>query len=214
MAETASSELNLRELRILNALLHERSITRTAQLLSTTQPGIQQGAAASPRAQFADPLFVRNGHAMQPTAKALEISDQLRALLGAADSLRAAATAFDPAQSDRTLQPFADRRRDDPVPAAADCPGRRHRPEGWYPGDAAGFPAVRVEAGGRRSGFGAWRFSGRSSPPPPAAAVFRRLCDCRAQRPSKKFDPAVPHRLSLPSGIFSSRHQRPVTPRM
>jgi hypothetical protein len=40
MAETASSELNLRELRILNALLHERSITRTAQLLATTQPGI------------------------------------------------------------------------------------------------------------------------------------------------------------------------------
>jgi DNA-binding transcriptional LysR family regulator len=101
MAETASSELNLRELRILNALLHERSITRTAQLLATTQPGISK-VLRHLRAQFADPLFVRNGHAMQPTAKALEIADQLRALLGAADSLRAV-TAFDPAQSDRTF---------------------------------------------------------------------------------------------------------------
>ena len=102
MAEIASSELNLRELRILNALLHERSITRTAQLLATTQPGISK-VLRHLRAQFADPLFVRNGHAMQPTAKALEISDQLRALLGAADSLRASVTAFDPLQSDRTF---------------------------------------------------------------------------------------------------------------
>ena len=102
MAEIASSELNLRELRILNVLLHERSITRTAQLLATTQPGISK-VLRHLRAQFADPLFVRNGHAMQPTARALEIADQVRALLGSADSLRAAVTAFDPAHSDRTF---------------------------------------------------------------------------------------------------------------
>ena len=102
MAETASSELNLRELRILNALLHERSITRTAQLLATTQPGISK-VLRHLRAQFADPLFVRNGHAMQPTARALEIADRLRALLGAADNLRAAVTAFDPVRSDRAF---------------------------------------------------------------------------------------------------------------
>ena len=102
MAIQASSELNLRELRILNALLHERSITRTAQLMATTQPGVSK-VLRHLRLQFADPLFVRNGHAMQPTAKALEIADQLRALLGAADGLRASATAFDPVQSDRTF---------------------------------------------------------------------------------------------------------------
>ena len=102
MAKTASSELNLHELRILSALLHERSITRTAQLLTTTQPGISK-VLRHLRTQFADPLFVRNGHEMRPTAKALEISDQLRALLVAADNLRATVTAFDPAQSDRTF---------------------------------------------------------------------------------------------------------------
>jgi DNA-binding transcriptional LysR family regulator len=102
MVDIASSELNLRELRILHALLHERSITRTAELLATTQPGISK-VLRHLRAQFGDPLFVRNGHAMQPTAKALEIADQLRALLGVADSLRASATAFDPVRSDRTF---------------------------------------------------------------------------------------------------------------
>jgi DNA-binding transcriptional LysR family regulator len=40
---------------------------------------------------------------MQPTAKALEIADQLRTLLSVADSLRASATAFDPVRSDRTF---------------------------------------------------------------------------------------------------------------
>ena len=102
MAENASSELNLRELRILNALLRERSITRTAQLLATTQPGISK-VLRHLRTQFADPLFVRNGHAMQPTTRALDIADQLRTLLAAADGLRASVTAFDPLQSDRTF---------------------------------------------------------------------------------------------------------------
>jgi DNA-binding transcriptional LysR family regulator len=102
MANVASSELNLRELRILHALLHERSITRTAELLATTQPGISK-VLRHLRAQFGDPLFVRNGHAMQPTAKALEIADQVRTLLGVADSLRASATVFDPVRSDRTF---------------------------------------------------------------------------------------------------------------
>jgi DNA-binding transcriptional LysR family regulator len=102
MADIASSELNLRELRILHALLHERSITRTAELLATTQPGISK-VLRHLRAQFGDPLFVRNGHAMQPTARALEIADQVRTLLGVADSLRTSAAVFDPIRSDRTF---------------------------------------------------------------------------------------------------------------
>jgi DNA-binding transcriptional LysR family regulator len=102
MADVASSELNLRELRILHALLRERSITRTAELLATTQPGISK-VLRHLRAQFGDPLFVRNGHAMQPTAKALEIADQVRMLLGVADGLRASAAVFDPVRSDRTF---------------------------------------------------------------------------------------------------------------
>jgi DNA-binding transcriptional LysR family regulator len=100
MDQKAYSELSLRELRVLNALLALRSITRTAEAMETTQPAISK-MLAHLRVQFSDPLFVRNGQAMQPTAKALDIADRLRVLLAAADGLRSAATEFDPASSDR-----------------------------------------------------------------------------------------------------------------
>ena len=100
MDQEAYSELSLRELRVLHALLQQRSITRTAEAMETTQPAVSK-ILRRLRAQFSDPLFVRNGQAMQPTAKALDIADRLRGLLAAADGLRFAATEFDPASSDR-----------------------------------------------------------------------------------------------------------------
>ncbi|MGZ5872906.1 MAG: LysR family transcriptional regulator [Bradyrhizobium sp.] len=100
MDQEAYSELSLRELRVLHAVLQQRSITRTAQAMETTQPAISKMLRRL-RAQFSDPLFVRNGQAMQPTAKALDIADRLRVLLAAADGLRSAATEFDPASTDR-----------------------------------------------------------------------------------------------------------------
>jgi DNA-binding transcriptional LysR family regulator len=96
----AYPELSLRELRVLDALLRERSITRTAEAMETTQPAISK-TLRNLRAQFSDPLFVRNGQAMQPTAKALDIADRLRVLLAAADGLRSAARGFDTATSGR-----------------------------------------------------------------------------------------------------------------
>jgi DNA-binding transcriptional LysR family regulator len=100
MDQEAYSELSLRELRVLYALLQQRSITRTAQAMETSQPSISKMLRRL-RAQFSDPLFVRNGQAMQPTAKALDIADRLRVLLAAADGLRAVASEFDSASSDR-----------------------------------------------------------------------------------------------------------------
>src|SRR5258706_4344343 len=100
MDQKAYSELSLRELRVLNALLQLRRIPRTARGMETTQPAVSK-MIRHLRVQFSDPLFVRNGQAMQPTAKALDIADRLRVLLAAADGLRSAATVFDPASSDR-----------------------------------------------------------------------------------------------------------------
>lgn len=100
MDNEAYSELSLRELRILHALLQQRSITRTAQAMETTQPSISK-VLRRLREQFSDPLFIRNGQAMQPTAKALDIADRLRILLAAADGLRSSAREFDPSDSDR-----------------------------------------------------------------------------------------------------------------
>jgi DNA-binding transcriptional LysR family regulator len=42
MDQEAYSELSLRELRVLYALLQQRSITRTAQAMETTQPAISK----------------------------------------------------------------------------------------------------------------------------------------------------------------------------
>src|ERR1700744_2171863 len=100
MSKKAYSNLDLRELRVLDVLLRECSITRTAQALETTQPAVSK-TLRHLREKFSDPLIVRNGHAMQPTAKALEMTAQLRALLDAADRLRADAVAFNPGTSDR-----------------------------------------------------------------------------------------------------------------
>ena len=100
MDHRAYPELSLRDLRVLNTLLQLRSITRTAEAMETTQPAISK-MLRHLRVQFSDPLFLRNGHAMEPTAKALDIADRLRVLLAAADGLRSAATEFDPASSDR-----------------------------------------------------------------------------------------------------------------
>ena len=100
MADATYPDLNLRELRLLQALLQQRSITRAAQTMETTQPQVSK-VLARLRRQFSDPLFVRQGQAMHPTPKALGLADRLRVLLAAADGLRTEGSAFDPASSPR-----------------------------------------------------------------------------------------------------------------
>jgi len=84
----------------LATLLRERSITRTAQLLGTTQPAISKTVARL-RRQFGDPLFVRQGHSMQPTTRALDLSHRLKTLFAAVDDLQAGGGAFEPQSSNR-----------------------------------------------------------------------------------------------------------------
>jgi DNA-binding transcriptional LysR family regulator len=100
MADSAFEQLSLRDLRILQVLLRECSITRAAEVLETTQPQISKRLAYL-RTQFGDQLLVRNGHAMQPTAKGLEMAPQLKSLLDTADSLQADTQMFVPTTSDR-----------------------------------------------------------------------------------------------------------------
>ena len=102
MNEWAPLELDLRELRLLDVLLRERSITKTARAIESTQPAVSK-TLRHLREQFGDPLFVRNGQAMQPTAKALSIAEQLHSLLQAADGLRSTAIGFDPRRSKRSF---------------------------------------------------------------------------------------------------------------
>jgi DNA-binding transcriptional LysR family regulator len=106
MTSWNDADLRLRDLRTLNVILKERNLTRAAQTLGTTQPSVSK-ILARLRAQFGDPLVIRNGnagdgHAMQLTPRAAEMADPLRNLLVASDGLCATAP-FNPRTSGRVF---------------------------------------------------------------------------------------------------------------
>jgi DNA-binding transcriptional LysR family regulator len=103
MTEENDPGLRLRDLKVLSVVLRERSLTRAAEVLDTTQPSVSK-VLARLRTHFSDPLFVRNGQAMHPTAKALAMADPLQGLLLTADTLRKPAPSFDPRTSDRVFK--------------------------------------------------------------------------------------------------------------
>lgn len=98
-----NSDLRLRDLKLLSTALQERSLTRTAEILGTTQPSVSKTLGRL-RAHFDDPLFVRCGNEMHPTPRAIEIEGALRKLLATIDNLRIATPSFDPATSTRTFR--------------------------------------------------------------------------------------------------------------
>jgi DNA-binding transcriptional LysR family regulator len=95
-------EVDLRQLRAFEVLLRERNLTRAATVLGVAQPALSK-TLAKLRRYFADPLFVRAGHSMEPTAKALDLAGAVHALLDDATMLRARHRPFDPATSTRTF---------------------------------------------------------------------------------------------------------------
>ena len=93
------SEVDLNLLRVFDAVLEERSVTRASQRLGLTQSAISH-ALGRLRHHFDDPLFVRVSSGMTPTARALEIGPRVHTAL---TELRTALqpSRFDPAASDR-----------------------------------------------------------------------------------------------------------------
>ena len=89
-------------LRVLTVALAERNLTRTAVRLNQSQPAIS-AALRKLRTLFKDELLVRDGNAMVPTPRGLELADQARTALQEIDKLFAAGAAFDP---ERTTQTF------------------------------------------------------------------------------------------------------------
>jgi DNA-binding transcriptional LysR family regulator len=104
MPRSNEQGVRLDDLRILQVVLREHSLTRAAEQLATTQPTISK-VLARLRSQFQDPLLVRDGQAMRPTPRGLEIAAPLQALLAAADGIRRPARGpFDPAASERRFR--------------------------------------------------------------------------------------------------------------
>jgi DNA-binding transcriptional LysR family regulator len=98
-----NADLRLRDLRVLSVVLQEHNLTRAAEVLDTTQPSISK-VLARLRGHFGDPLFIRNGNAMHPTPRAIEIAGPLRGLLVASDSLCSSQPSFDVRNSHRVFK--------------------------------------------------------------------------------------------------------------
>lgn len=98
-------ELDLHHLQIFDILLAERNLTRCARVLNMTQPALSKTLARL-RLYFGDPLFVRVALKMEPTPKALELAQPVRAILDSVRALRSDHVPFDPLASERRFSFF------------------------------------------------------------------------------------------------------------
>ncbi len=89
-------DLNL--LVIFEALMFERNLTRVAEKLFIGQPAVS-AALGRLRDLFDDQLLLRNGRAMEPTARALDILKEIRPALDTISGAVSRAKEFDPATS-------------------------------------------------------------------------------------------------------------------
>lgn len=83
---------------VFETLMHERSVTRTAEKLFLGQPAIS-AALSRLRLLFGDPLFIRTGRTMEPTTRAIEIFSHLQPALDAISEALSTTSDFDPASS-------------------------------------------------------------------------------------------------------------------
>jgi DNA-binding transcriptional LysR family regulator len=95
-----SFDLNL--LKVLDALLQDRSTVRAGQRSGLSQPAVS-AALGRLRAALDDPLLVRDGQALQPTAFALTLVAPVRQLIEDAGRVLAR-PAFDPAMATDTFR--------------------------------------------------------------------------------------------------------------
>ena len=85
-----------------DALMQERHVSRAAARLFVGQPAMSH-ALARLRDVLGDPLFVRTGNQMEPTARALALAPHIRAWLEDANQFLFAPDNFDPAQAQATF---------------------------------------------------------------------------------------------------------------
>ena len=103
MSRHALHSLDLNLLLALDVLLAERSVSEAAARVGVSQPAMSQTLARL-RRMFDDPLLVRSGNRMEPTALADRLREPLHVLLGQLDTLVNDQGQFDPGTSQRTLR--------------------------------------------------------------------------------------------------------------
>ena len=98
--------IDLYLIRVLHTLITERSVSRAAMKLASTQPAVSAQLKRL-RALTGDPLLVRTGHQMQPTETALQLVGPATNLLHEAERLfgsRARQAPFDAVGSDAVFR--------------------------------------------------------------------------------------------------------------
>ena len=96
MSEINIAGVDLNLLKVFEALIQERNVTRAAGRLGITQPGLSH-ALGRLRQLLGDELFVRTPRGMQPTSRALEMAPAVSDILGRVREVVAGDTGFDPA---------------------------------------------------------------------------------------------------------------------
>jgi DNA-binding transcriptional LysR family regulator len=86
----------------LDALLTERHVTRAAQRMSVGQPAMSASLARL-RRHFGDPLLVRQGREMVPTAMAETLVEPVRQAVAAAGAVLGRSSGFEPERDTRTF---------------------------------------------------------------------------------------------------------------
>jgi len=99
--ELRKADMNL--MVVFETLMQERNVTRAAEKLFLGQPTIS-AALNRLRALLNDPLFIRVGHRMEPTARAHEILRHLSPALDAMSTALSQTREFNPADSDMTFR--------------------------------------------------------------------------------------------------------------
>lgn len=99
MRSTRLRSINLNLLPILWSLLSTRSVTRTAEQLHMSQPGVSD-ALAKLRIHYDDELLVRTGNEMQPTQLALALKTRLNESIEALEHV-VERESFDPKKLER-----------------------------------------------------------------------------------------------------------------
>lgn len=94
------AQLDLNLLVVLETLLAERSVTRAGKILGLSQPATS-AALARLRRFFADPLLVRRGRRLEPTAFALTLREPVQDILRRIELTIDRRTDFDPKSSTR-----------------------------------------------------------------------------------------------------------------
>jgi DNA-binding transcriptional LysR family regulator len=99
--------LDLNLLKVLGCMLEERSVVRTAERLCISPSAVSHALARLRRA-FGDPLFVRAGTFMVPTARAAALERSLAMFTATLDlqldETRSEDTTFDPSRSKRSFK--------------------------------------------------------------------------------------------------------------